>query len=80
MSRRFEGLRIRTCGSERVAVAILKVSQRLGGVAAGAYDVEGGLAEFVFGMTGVQDGEIVHWSETCWRFARSHRTPGWACA
>ena len=49
--------------SERVAVAILKVSQRLGGVAAGAYDVEGGLAGFVFGMTGVQDGEIVHWSD-----------------
>jgi predicted GNAT superfamily acetyltransferase len=49
--------------SERVAVAILKVSQRLGGVAAGAYDPEGGLAGFVFGMTGVQEGEIVHWSD-----------------
>ena len=49
--------------SERVAVAILKVSQRLGGIAAGAYDAEGGLAGFVFGMTGVQEGEIVHWSD-----------------
>ena len=49
--------------SERVAVAILKVSQRIGGIAAGAYDVDGGLAGFVFGMTGVQDGQIVHWSD-----------------
>ena len=49
--------------SDRVAVAILKVSQRLGGIAAGAYDAEGGLAGFVFGMTGVQEGQIVHWSD-----------------
>ena len=49
--------------SERVAVAILKVSQRLGGIAAGAYDAKGGLAGFVFGMTGVQAGQIVHWSD-----------------
>ncbi len=49
--------------SERVAVAILKVSQRLGGIAAGAYDAEDGLAGFVFGMTGVQEGQIVHWSD-----------------
>ena len=39
------------------------MSQRLGGIAAGAYDAEGGLAGFVFGMTGVQAGEIVHWSD-----------------
>ena len=49
--------------SERVAVAILKVSQRLGGIAAGAYDADGQLAGFVFGMTGVQAGELVHWSD-----------------
>jgi len=49
--------------SERVAVAILKVSQRLGGIAAGAYDAEGALAGFVFGMTGVQEGQVVHWSD-----------------
>ena len=49
--------------SERVAVAVLKVSQRLGGIASGAYDAEGGLAGFVFGMTGVQAGQIVHWSD-----------------
>ncbi len=49
--------------SERVPVAILKVSQRLGGIAAGAFDPGGGLAGFVFGMTGVQEGKIVHWSD-----------------
>ncbi len=49
--------------SDLVAVAILKVSQRLGGIAAGAYDAEGELAGFVFGMTGVQEGQIVHWSD-----------------
>ena len=49
--------------SERVAVAILKVSQRLGGIAAGAYDGSGDLAGFVYGMTGVESGEIVHWSD-----------------
>ena len=49
--------------SERVAVAVLKVSQRLGGITAGAYDEQGRLAGFVYGMTGVENGEIVHWSD-----------------
>ena len=49
--------------SERVAVAILKVSQRLGGIASGAYDENGHLAGFVYGMTGVESGEVVHWSD-----------------
>lgn len=49
--------------SERVSVAILKVSQRIGGIAAGAYDEEGTLAGFVFGMTGVEGDEAVHWSD-----------------
>lgn len=49
--------------SERVAPAILKVAQILGGVSAGAYDAHGSLVGFVFGMTGVRDGEVVHWSD-----------------
>lgn len=49
--------------SERVSPAILKVSQILGGVAAGAYDEAGNLVGFVFGLTGVRDGETVHWSD-----------------
>ena len=49
--------------SERVSPAILKVSQILGGVSAGAYNADDRLVGFVFGMTGVRDGEVVHWSD-----------------
>jgi predicted GNAT superfamily acetyltransferase len=49
--------------SERVPPALLKVAQMLGGVAAGAWSAEGTLDGFVFGMTGVKDGEVVHWSD-----------------
>ncbi len=48
---------------EAVPATILKVSQRLGGVTAGAFATDGTLAGFVFGMTGVERGEIVHWSD-----------------
>ncbi|MFL5616456.1 MAG: hypothetical protein ACJ796_22505 [Gemmatimonadaceae bacterium] len=46
-----------------VPTSILKVSQRIGGVAAGAFDHTGKLLGFVYGLTGVQDGRIVHWSD-----------------
>lgn len=46
-----------------VPVSILKVCQRIGGVAAGAFDDAGRLLGFVFGMTGVERGHIVHWSD-----------------
>jgi predicted GNAT superfamily acetyltransferase len=49
--------------SERVPTAILKVSQRIGGVTAGAFDDQGRMLGFVFGMTGVERGELVHWSD-----------------
>ncbi len=49
--------------SERVSMAVLKVSQILGGVAAGAFSENGTLDGFVFGMTGPRDGEVVHWSD-----------------
>lgn len=49
--------------SERVPAAILEVSQRLGGVTAGAFDENGAIVGFVFGMTGVENGELVHWSD-----------------
>jgi len=48
---------------ERVPPAVLWVSQRLSGVAAGAYDENGELAGFVFGLTGLENGEPVHWSD-----------------
>lgn len=46
-----------------VPASILKVSQRIGGVALGAFDVRGELLGFVFGLTGVERGRIVHWSD-----------------
>ena len=46
-----------------VPSSILKVSQRIGGVTAGAFDSTGRLMGFVFGMTGTQDGSLVHWSD-----------------
>jgi len=49
--------------SERVSSAILKVAQELGGVSAGAFDGEGRLVGFVFGMTGIRNGATVHWSD-----------------
>ncbi len=52
--------------SERVPSAILKVAQYLGGVTAAAFDSEGTeprILGFVFGMTGVREGQLVHWSD-----------------
>jgi chorismate synthase len=49
--------------SERVPGAILRVAQKIGGVAAGAFDTDGRLLGFVFGMTGLQQGRPVHWSD-----------------
>lgn len=49
--------------SERVPAAILRVSQKIGGVTAGAFDGNDRMVGFVFGLTGVRDGRPVHWSD-----------------
>jgi chorismate synthase len=49
--------------TEAVPATILRVSQNIGGVTAGAFDSSGQLLGFVFGMTGVQHGILVHWSD-----------------
>ena len=49
--------------SDVVPASILKVSQRIGGVAAGAFDDQNRLLGFVYGLTGVEKGRIVHWSD-----------------
>lgn len=49
--------------SERVPPAILRVSQLIGGVAAGAFDENDRLVGFVFGLTGMRNRELVHWSD-----------------
>ena len=48
---------------ETVPPSMMLVSQKLGGVAAGAFDRAGDLIGFVYGITGVRDGRIVHWSD-----------------
>lgn len=49
--------------NDLVPAHLIKVSQRIGGVAAGAFDEGGTMLGFVFGMTGIRDGEAVHWSD-----------------
>ena len=48
---------------ERVPVAILLVAQKLGGVCAAAFDRSDRMLGFVFGLTGIRDGVLVHWSD-----------------
>jgi predicted GNAT superfamily acetyltransferase len=45
-----------------VPATLLHVVDYVGGLAAGAFDGSGDLRGFVFGINGVRDGEIVHWS------------------
>jgi predicted GNAT superfamily acetyltransferase len=47
---------------EWVPTSILKVSQKIGGIVAGAYDTSGRMVGFVYGLTGYKDGVPVHWS------------------
>jgi predicted GNAT superfamily acetyltransferase len=49
--------------TERVPAAILLVGSEIGGVSAGAFAPDGTLLGFVFGLTGIRDGTIVHWSD-----------------
>ena len=49
--------------TERVPAAILLVGQKLGGVSAAAFAQDGSMLGFVFGLTGVKDGRLVHWSD-----------------
>ena len=46
-----------------VPTPLLIVAQRLGGIAAGAFDERGQLLGFVFGLTGIESGRVVHWSD-----------------
>lgn len=49
--------------NERVPSGILKLSQLLGGVASGAFAANGELLGFVFGISGIRDGQLAHWSD-----------------
>lgn len=49
--------------TEKVPAAMLLVAQKTGGVTAGAFDDTGLLLGYVFGVTGIKDGELIHWSD-----------------
>src|ERR1041385_8923741 len=49
--------------SDVVPASILKGVQRIGGVVLGAFAPPKTLVGFVFGLTGVERGRIVHWSD-----------------
>jgi len=50
--------------TERVPSTIFSLTQYLGGVTAAAFSPENGrMLGFVFGMTGVREGRLVHWSD-----------------
>ncbi len=49
--------------TEKIPAAMLLVAQKTGGVTAGAFDDAGRLLGFVFGVTGLRDGKLIHWSD-----------------
>lgn len=49
--------------TEKIPAAMLLVAQKTGGVTAGAFDDRGLMLGFVFGVTGVRDGKLIHWSD-----------------
>ncbi|MDB4876727.1 MAG: hypothetical protein JWM41_3173 [Gemmatimonadetes bacterium] len=48
--------------SEIVPTTLLHVVEYVGGLVAGAFDAHGTLLGFVFGITGIRDGVLSHWS------------------
>lgn len=48
--------------SDVVPASILQVTAKMGGVVTGAFDAQGDLLGFVYGITGLRDGEPAHWS------------------
>ena len=47
-----------------VPAAMLRVVPQIGGVAIGAFTRSGSLAGFIFGISGIRDGRLAHWSDT----------------
>lgn len=47
---------------EFATTGILKITQKIGGIVAGAFDESGDLLGFVFGISGVRNGSQGHWS------------------
>ncbi len=48
--------------SEIVPISMLQITTGMTGVAIGAFDPDGALLGFVYGVTGLRRGELAHWS------------------
>ena len=48
--------------SDVVPLSILKITQKAGGIAAGAFSQEGQMLGFVYGLAGYEGGRAFHWS------------------
>jgi len=48
--------------SEVITPSMAAIAQKIGGIAAGAFDESGRMVGLVFGFTGTRDGVPVHWS------------------
>jgi predicted GNAT superfamily acetyltransferase len=48
--------------SDVVPLSILKIVQKVGGIAAGAFAADGRMLGFILGVTGFRDGRPLHWS------------------
>jgi predicted GNAT superfamily acetyltransferase len=49
--------------TEIIPASVMKVVQQVGGIAIGAF-VENRLVGILFGISGIRDGELAHWSDT----------------
>lgn len=48
--------------TDTVPASLLQVATYVGGIALGAFTTAGALVGFLFGLTGVENGEVIHWS------------------
>jgi predicted GNAT superfamily acetyltransferase len=48
--------------ADYVPASLLKIGQKVGGVTVGAFTPQNEMVGFVFGLTGVRDGKLIHWS------------------
>ncbi len=48
--------------SDIVPVSMMGIAVKVGGICLGAFDADGAMLGFVFGVTGPRDGELAHWS------------------
>lgn len=48
--------------ADRVPPSLLMITQKVGGIAAGAFEPDGTLVGFVLGFTGIRAGRPAHWS------------------